>query len=179
MSEPTSLYGLMAEFTRADALVEAAQRAREAGFTKLDAYTPFSVEGLTEALALPPTRVPYAALAGGLIGGAIGFIMQSWFFVFDYPMNIGGRPLFSWQAFLIVTFELTVLGAALASLVAMLAGNRLPMPYHPAFNVSSFARASQDHFFLSIEADDPHFERLKARDFLEGLQPIHIYEVPR
>lgn len=171
------LYGLMAEFQNPHDLVEAARRAREAGYRQMDAYSPYPVEGLAEALGLERTRVPLITLIGGLLGAAVGFALQYWISVIDYPINVGGRPLNSWPAFIIVTFELTVLFAALFAVLGMLALNGLPMPYHPVFNVPRFALATRDRFFLCIEASDPKFRPDETRYFLERLAPRVVSEV--
>jgi hypothetical protein len=168
----------MAEFANPTALVQAVRSARLAGYQKLDAYTPFPVEGLAEALGFHRNRVPLLVLVGGLVGCFGGFAMQYWCTVISYPINVGGRPLNSWPAFVPVTFELTVLGAALAAVIGMLALNGLPMPYHPVFNVPRFALATRDRFFLCIEAEDPLFEAAATRQFLSGLSPREIAEVP-
>jgi hypothetical protein len=178
MAHKPSLYGLMAEFENPTDLVDAARSAREAGYTKMDAYTPFPVEGLAEALGLRRTRVPLAVFLGGLIGCVGGFGMQYWCMAVSYPMNIGGRPLNSWPMFIPVTFELTVLFAALTAVIGMLFLNGLPMPYHPVFNVPSFALATRDRFFLCIEARDPKFDRETTRQFLSTLRPGALSEVP-
>jgi hypothetical protein len=151
------IYGILAEFDNPEDLVEAARQARQAGYRKMDAYTPFPVEGLNEALDLGRTWVPLLVLIGGLIGAAVGYFLQYYISVIDYPINIGGRPLHSWPAFIPVTFEMTVLVAGLFAVLGMLALNGLPMPYHPVFNVRSFSLATHDRFFLCIEAGDPKF----------------------
>jgi hypothetical protein len=176
--EPTAtLYGLMAEFETPTALVEAATKARLAGYRKLDAYSPIPIEELNEALALKRTRLPRLVLAGGILGGIGGYSLEYWTQAIAYPLNIGGRPLHSWPHFIPVTFETTVLGAALCAFVGMWALNGLPQPYHPVFNVPAFARASRDRFFLCIEADDPRFDRHATQTFLEGLHPVGVTEV--
>ena len=171
------LYGLMAEFDNPSALVAAANEARLAGYRKMDAYTPIPLHELDEALGLPRTRLPRLVLLGGILGGLGGFALQVWTSAIDYPLNIGGRPLVSWPQFIPVTFETTVLGAALSCFVGMWALNRLPMPYHPVFNVPAFARASTDRFFLCIEAGDERFDRDRTREFLQGLHPVGVSEV--
>ncbi len=176
-SPHSGLYGLMAEFTQPSAVVEAAHRARAAGYRHMDAYAPFPVEGLSEALGHRPTSVPLIVLIGGACGGLGGYFLQWYSMAIDYPINVGGRPFHTWPAFIPITFELTVLCASLAGLIGMLALNRLPQPHHPVFNLPEFERASSDRFFLCIEARDPAFDRESTRRFLEGLQPVSVNEV--
>jgi len=178
MSDPRpGIHGLLAEFASPAQLLAAAQRAHDQGYRLIDAYTPFPIEGLSEALGLRRTSVPLIALIGGLFGGFSGFGMQYWMAAISFPENIGGRPLNSWPAFIPVTFELTVLCASLAAFVGMLALNKLPMPHHPVFNAARFALASKDRFFLCIEAADPNFDRLRTAQFLRGLAPFEVTEV--
>lgn len=172
------LHGLMAEFDNASDLVQAAHRAHQAGYRRMDAYSPFPIEELSEAIGFHHTNVPLVVLIGGLLGGLSGFLMQYWISVINYPVNIAGRPLNSWPAFIVVTFEMTILGAALFAVLGMLALNGLPMPYHPVFNVERFAFASKDRFFLCIEARDPRFDRKATEDFLLSLNPRAVTEVP-
>ncbi len=172
-----TLHGLMAEFENADALVAATNRARLEGYRHMDAYSPIPIEELTEALALPRTRLPMLVLLGGILGGAGGYGLEYWSQVIAYPLNVGGRPFHSWPHFIPVTFETTVLGAALAAFVGMWALNKLPMPYHPVFNVPAFARASVDRFFLVIESTDPRFDRHATQKFLEAQHPVGVSEV--
>jgi hypothetical protein len=172
-----TLYGLMAEFETPTALVHAAERARLDGYRNMDAYSPIPIEELSEALGLPRTRLPMLVLAGGILGGLGGYALQYWSQVIAWPMNVGGRPFHSWPHFIPVTFETTVLGAALCAFVGMWALNKLPMPYHPVFNVPAFARASRDRFFLCIEATDPRFDRHATGKFLEALHPVGVSEV--
>jgi hypothetical protein len=172
------IHGLMAEFADHEQLVTAARRASQSGYCRMDAYTPFPVQGLAEALGQKRSAVPRIVLLGGLGGGLGGYFMQWYAMAFDYPMNIGGRPFHSWPAFIPITFELTVLAAALSAMVGMLVLNRLPRPHHPVFNVSEFARASTDRFFLCIESGDPRFEAAATRQFLESLNPASVKEVP-
>lgn len=171
------VYGLMAEFSDPGELVVAARKAREAGYVRLDAYTPYPVEELDEALALHHTRLPIIVLIGGILGGLAGFALQYWTSVIDYPLNVGGRPHFSWPAFIPVTFECTILGAGLAAVLGMLGLNGLPQPYHPVFNVPRFALASRDRFFLCIEARDPKFDIDDTWGFLSRLQPRQVSQV--
>jgi hypothetical protein len=176
MSARPPIFGLLAEFDQAHVLVEATRRAHEAGYRRLDAYSPFPIEALTEALGLRKTRLPLLVLLGGLLGGMGGYALQVWTAT-TYPFNVGGRPLHSWPAFVPVTFELAILGAALFAVLGMLALNGLPMPYHPAFNVPRFALATRDRFFLCIEANDPLFDREKTPLFLRELGAQEVTEV--
>jgi hypothetical protein len=172
------LYGLMAEFDSPSDLVAAAHRTHEAGYRKIDAYTPFPIEELAEAIGFHSNRVPLVVLIGGIIGGLSGYFLQYWVAVITYPTNIGGRPFHSWPAFIVVTFEMTILFAGVAAVFGMLALNGLPMPYHPVFHVPRFAFASKDRFFLIIFASDPKYSAQSARQFLEALGPRSISEVP-
>src|SRR5213075_1300425 len=172
------IYGVMAEFDTPEQLIHAVEKTRAAGYRRMDAYTPFPVEGLAHAMGLKRNMVPFITLIGGLFGGLGGFGFQWWANVISYPENIGGRPLNSWPSFIPVTFELTILLAALTAVCGMLGLNGLPMPYHPLFNVPRFAQASRDRFFLCIEARDPRFDRDKTRRFLESQQPRGIFDVP-
>lgn len=177
MRSRTRYYGLMAEFDSPTAIVMATRRAYAEGYRRMDAYTPFPVEGLAEEMHFHHTRVPLIVLLGGLAGCLGGYFLQYWIAAIYWPLNIAGRPLNSWPMFIPVTFELTVLVAALSALLGMLALNGLPHPYHPVFNVPRFALASQDRFFLCIEASDPRFDRVATRDFLEGLGPREVSDV--
>ena len=172
-----SKYGLLAEFDSPEALLSAAKRAFAEGFRKMDAYTPFPVDGLAEAIGFHRSRVPLIVLLGGIVGCLGGFFLQYWISVIDYPINVGGQPLNSWPSFIPVTFELTILVAALSAVLGLLALNRLPMPYHPVFNVEAFELASRNRFFLCIEAADPKFDLAGTRDFLGSLGPQNVYEV--
>jgi hypothetical protein len=171
------LYGLMAEFDDPHQLVVAATRARERGYRRLDAYSPFPVHGLAEALGQDHTRLPLLVLLGGLAGACAGYGLAYFVSVIDYPLNVGGRPFHSWPSFIPVTFETTVLFAALSAVLGMIALNGLPRPHHPVFNVDRFALASRNRFFLVVEADDPRFDRAQTRAFLAGLEPSGVFEV--
>jgi hypothetical protein len=167
----------MAEFEEATALVAASQRAHEEGYRRMDAYSPFPIEELHEALGKHSTRLPAIVLGGGLVGCIGGYALQYWAAAIAYPLNVGGKPLHSWPAFIPVTFECTILGAALSAVLGMLALNGLPMPYHPVFNVPRFALASRNRFFLVIEAKDVKFDVEKTRHFLETLNPREVTTV--
>jgi hypothetical protein len=178
MEHRSHTYGVVAEFPTPHELIHAVEKTREAGYRRIEAYTPFPVEGLSEALALKRNNVPLITLIGGLTGGLGGFFFQYWASVIAYPLNIGGRPLNSWPAFIPVTFELTVLGAALSAVFGMLALNGLPRPHHPLFNVQRFVKhATSDRFFLCIEARDPKFNLSESARFLKGLSAAHVSEV--
>ncbi len=177
MSE--TLHGIMAEFAAPEQLLQAAQAAREHGYSAIDAYSPYAVEGVAEAIGLTKTRVPLVMLLGGIIGALTAYGMQWFSATIDYPLNVGGRPLHSWPAFVPITFELSVLFAALAGVIGMLAMNGLPRPYHPVFNVPEFKLASQTRFFLCVEARDKLFEAGKVRVFLESLGAISVREVQK
>jgi hypothetical protein len=172
-------YGVLAQFRTADALLEAARRAREQGYRRIDAYSPFPVEGLAEAIGFRRTGVPLVVFIGGLLGASGGYAMQVWMNVVDYPLNVGGRPLNSVPAWIIVMFELTILLGATFAVLGMLALNRLPEPYHPVFNVPEFSRASSDRFFLSIRADDPLASDRDPKEFLESLRPERTWDVEK
>jgi hypothetical protein len=172
-----TIYGLMAEFDTPTELVNAAERTRLAGYRDFDAYSPIPIEELSEAMGMRRTRLPLLVLIGGICGGLAGYGLEYWSSVIEYPMNVGGRPFHSWPQFIPVTFETTVLGAALAAFVGMWALNGLPQPYHPVFNVPAFERASRDRFFIVIEARDARFDRTATKQFLQGLHPLGVSDV--
>jgi hypothetical protein len=171
------IYGLLAEFLTPEEVLHAATKAREAGYKYISAYTPFPVEGLARAIGFPRSGVPLLTLIGGLGGGLAGFGLQYWCSAISYPLNIGGRPLNSWPAFIPVTFELTILGAATFAVIGMLALNKLPQPYHPVFNVERFSHATTDRFFLCIESRDPKFHLAETARFLQSVHAHHVHEV--
>lgn len=173
------IYGLIASFVDPHDLVAASRRAHEEGYRKVDAFAPFPVEGLAEAIGFRRNSLPLVVLLGGLFGGLLGYAMQYYSAVISYPINVGGRPLHSWPAFIPVTFELTVLCAAFAAVLGMLGLNGLPEPYHPVFNAPGFELASRNRFFLLILSDDPRFDPEGTRAFLEGLGPKDITVVER
>ena len=172
------IYGMMAEFGSAQELVQAAHHTHQAGYKKIDAFSPFPIEELAEAIGFHRNNVPLVTLIGAIIGGLTGYLMQYWVAVIAYPVNVGGRPYHSWPSFIIVTFELTILFGGISAVFGMLALNGLPMPYHPVFNVERFAFASKDRFFLIVFATDPMYDAQGTRQFLEGLAPRSISEVP-
>jgi len=176
----SQIFGVMGEFTTPEDLLAATRKAREAGYKHMEAYTSFPIEGLSDAVGFRGFRsnlVALITLIGGIGGGLTGFGLQYWVAAITYPMNIGGRPLNSWPAFIPVTFELTVLGASISAVVGMLALNKLPQPYHPVFNVGRFSQASTDKFFLCIESRDPKFDLIQTSKFLQGLHAAHVNEV--
>jgi hypothetical protein len=175
---PTGVYGVMAEFDHPEEVLEASRQAYERGYRMMEAYTPFPVEGLAEAVGYHRDRVAPVVLIGGLVGGVGGFFMQWFSAVVHYPIDVGGRPFNSWPAFIPITFEMTVLFAALAAVFGMLGMCGLPRPHHPVFNVPGFERASRDRFFLCIQARDPLFDLPAVRRFLESQRPRTIAEVP-
>jgi Protein of unknown function (DUF3341) len=179
MNPYPGLYGLLAEFETPTALVEAVRAARRTGYTKMDAYSPFPIEELSDALGFRRTKMPLLILVGGITGALTGYALQYYCSVISYPVNVGGRPLNSWPSFIPVTFELTILFASLTAVFGLLALCGLPMPYHPLFHVPRFARATQDRFFLCIEADDPRFDRAATNQFLASLNPREVSEVPQ
>jgi hypothetical protein len=171
------VYGLMAEFDDANALVDAARRTHAEGYRNTDVFSPFPIEAAWEAIGANDKRPQLLILGGGIAGMLAGFGLCYWVSVIAYPLNIGGRPMNSWPSFIPVTFEMTILLASLTAVIGMIALNGLPMPYHPVFNVPRFSHASQDRFFLLIEAADPKFDRRRTREFMQGLGAKEINEV--
>ncbi|MDQ6621363.1 MAG: DUF3341 domain-containing protein [Pseudomonadota bacterium] len=177
MSTRSPVHALLAEFAQPEALLAAVRDARQS-YRDIDAYAPYVVEGLAEALGFESRGVQRLALLGGVAGGAGAYFLQWYTAVIDYPINSGGRPLHSWPAFIPATFELTVLGAALAIFFGLWALNGLPRLYHPVFNVEEFDLASRNRFFLAIRTSDPAFDAQQTRAYLERLQPLRVMEVP-
>lgn len=177
MNSGSGLYGLLAEFDTPERLVRAARESYGAGYRRVDAFSPYPIEEAWEELGHHRSKLPAIVLGGGVIGCLVGFFFQYWVNVIYWPLNIGGRPFDSWPAFIPVTFECTILFAALSAVLGMLALNGLPMPYHPVFNVRRFALASKDRYFLCIEARDPRFDREATLRFLESLNATAVTEV--
>lgn len=173
----TRIYGLMAEFNTPEQLLDASHRTHNAGYRQIDAFSPFPIEGLANAIGFKSTLLPLVVLLGGITGCATGYFLQYYAAAVSYPINVGARPLNSWPAFIPITFELTVLFAALACVFGMLVMDGLPTPYHPVFNVPRFAMASRDRFFLCIKARDQKFSLAETKVFLEGLGPREVTEI--
>ncbi len=171
------LYGIMAEFDNPSDLVAAARRTYEKGYRRINGYSPYPIEELSEAIGFTSNSLPLIVLIGGILGGLGGFFMQYWMEVIDYPLNVGGKPYNSWPAFIPITFETTVLCAAFAAVLGMLALNKLPQPYHPVFNAPNFALATRDRFFLVIEANDPLFKHDEATQFMNTLGAREVIDV--
>lgn len=171
------IYGVVAEFDSAEAVLDAASKAHEAGYRTMDAYSPVPVHGLDEALGRKRSILPLLVFGGGIFGACAGFGMQVWMNAIDYPWNVGGRPALSWPAFIPVTFECTILFAALTTVVGMFALNGLPRPHHPIFNTPNFDRSAIDHYFLCIEAADDQFDEAGVTDFLQAMQPAAVSTV--
>jgi hypothetical protein len=174
---PSPFYGLLAEFDSAQALMDAAVRVGRAGYTRADAFSPFPIHGLAEALGFKERKVAPIVLAGGIAGALGGYGLEYWSQVIAYPMNIGGRPYHAWVNFIPPAFETTILFAAFAAVIGMLALNGLPQPYHPVFHHDRFSRATQDAFFLAIEASDPLYDAVRTREFLAGLKAREVVQV--
>ncbi len=170
-------FALLAEFRSSRALLHAIEQSRAAGYTELEAYTPYPIEEVWEALGEHKSKLPLIVLIAGILGAFTGYFLQFWVSVVNYPVNVGGRPLNSWVSFIPVTFETTILFAASAAVLGMFALNKLPMPYHPVFNVPRFALASRDRYFLAIGSWDPKYDRRATEEFLLGLEPIEVNEV--
>jgi hypothetical protein len=177
MKDP-KIFGLMAEFDDVNDVITAAHRVYSAGYRKIDAYSPFPVEELSEAIGFHKNGVALICLVGGLLGCTGAYVLQWWINTISYPINIGGRPFHSWPSFIIVTFEMTILFSGLSAVFGMLALNGLPMPYHPVFNVPRFEFASKDRFFIVVFSSDKNYDAVRTRQFLEGLNPISVAEVP-
>lgn len=177
MSESSTRHGTLAEFSTPEELLKAAEAARTEGYQKMDAYSPFPIHGLDDALGMKPTKLPWLVFAGGCVGAVAGYALQYFVSVVDYPLNIGGRPLNSVPAFIPVTFECTILFAAFTAGLAMLALNGFPRPNHPVFSVEAFKGASKDKFFLCLEAADPKFDQDGTKKFLQGLKADNVYDV--
>jgi hypothetical protein len=171
------LYGVMAEFDNPTHLVTAARRTYEAGYRRINGYSPYPIEELSEAIGFTRNSLPLIVFCAGVLGGLSGFFMQYWMEVVNYPVNVGGRPFNSWPAFIPITFECTILFAAFAAVFGMLALNKLPQPYHPVFNAPNFALATRDSFFLVIEASDRKFEHETVTQFMQSLQPKDLVDV--
>jgi hypothetical protein len=171
------LYGIMAEFDNPSDLVAAARLTHEAGYRRINGYSPYPIEELSEAIGFTRTSLPLIVLIGGILGGLGGFFMQYWMEVIDYPLNVGGKPFNSWPAFIPITFECTVLVASFAAVFGMLALNKLPQPYHPVFNAPNFALATRDKFFLVIEANDPKFRHNETTQFMKTLGAMNVSDV--
>jgi len=172
-----ALYGVMAQFDNPSRLVAAARETYAAGYRRINGYSPFPIEELSEAIGFHRSALPIIVLIGGILGAIGGFAMQYWMEVIDYPINVGGKPFNSWPAFIPITFECTVLVAAFAAVLGMLALNKLPQPYHPVFNAPNFALATRDSFFLVIESRDPKFNHDEVIQFMKTLEPVGVSDV--
>jgi hypothetical protein len=172
-----ALYGIMGEFNNPSDLVAAARHTYEAGYRRINGYSPYPIEELSEAIGFTRTSLPLIVLIGGILGGLGGFFMQYWMEVIAYPLNVGGKPYNSWPAFIPITFECTVLVAAFAAVLGMLVLNKLPQPYHPVFNAPNFALATRDRFFLVIEANDPRFSHDETTQFLNTVGAKNVSDV--
>ena len=175
----TGSFGLIAEYDTPEQVLAAAEAARKAGYTRMDAYSPHPVEGMDDALGLAPSNLGFVVLAAGLFGAAAGYFLQWYSMNVFYPLNIGGRPLHDWPTYVVITFEVTVLLASFTAGLFMLARNGLPRPYHPVFNTPGFERASRDGYYLCIETVDPRFDEEGVRGFLEGTAPVAVHRVAR
>jgi hypothetical protein len=171
------LYGVVAEFENPSDLVAAARRVYSLGYRRINGYSPYPIEELSEAIGFTHTSLPLIVFIGGLVGGIGGFLMQYYIEVIDYPINVGGKPYNSWPAFIPITFEMTVLVAAFSAVLGMLMLNKLPQPYHPVFNLPNFAMATRDRFFLAIEANDPKFHHAEVIELLKSLNALEVNDV--
>jgi hypothetical protein len=171
MNTDFKIHGLMVQFPTPDAVLAATRRARQAGYRTMDAYAPYTVEGLAAELGMKRSRIPSVVLIAAIVGAGTGFFMQYYSMAIDYPFNSGGRPYNSWPVFIPITFELLVLISSLAAFFSMILLNELPHPNHPVFNVPEFVRASQDRFFLCIESEDPLFDLRHTAEVLASLNP--------
>jgi hypothetical protein len=171
-------WGLLAEFTTGDELIAATRAAREAGYTRMDGYSPFPIGEVADELNFPRSEIGAVMFIGGLCGAVLGFCMQAWTNGIDYNLTVAGKPGVSWPMFVPITWELLVLTASMSGLFGLLALCGLPEPYHPLFNVEQFKRATRDRFFLAIEAVDPQYDAAKTAAFLAGLNPQSVAEVP-
>ncbi len=171
------LYGVMAEFENPTDLVAAARKVYSLGYRRINGYSPYPIEELSEAIGFTRTSLPLIVFIGGLVGGIGGFLMQYYIEVIDYPLNVGGKPYNSWPAFIPITFETTVLCAAFAAVLGMLVLNKLPQPYHPVFNLPNFALATRDRFFLAVEANDPKFNHAEVVELLKSLNAVEVNDV--
>lgn len=178
MKSQSTSYGILARFLNTDDLIRAAKNLSSSGLRQIDAYTPFPVEGLAEALGFQKTGISLVVLLGCIVGGVIGFTLQWWVAVVAYPLNIGGRPLNSWPSFLPITFELTILGGALSGVLGMLALNGLPSLYHPLFEIEDFRKATSDGFFICIKSTDPLFDADQIQKLLTDSQATEVWHVP-
>jgi hypothetical protein len=176
-ADESKLHGVIAEYVTPYGLLEACNKARDAGYRRMDAYTPYPIEEVAEAIGFEKTRVPLLTLCGGILGGLSGYLLQYWVNLSAYPLNIGGRPLHSWPSFIIITFEMTILFAGITAVVGMLTLNGLPQPYHPIFNHPRFTAASRDRFFLCIEAADAKFDPVETTRFLQATDAVDVAEV--
>ncbi len=174
----TAVYGLLAEFDTADGLIDATRAAAKEGYTRMDGYSPYAVGEVADALGFPRSEIGAVMFIGGLCGATFGFLMQYYLNGIDYPINVGGKPMFSWPQFAPITWELLVLTASLSGVIGLFVLCGLPQPNHPLFNVPQFARATRDRFFLCIEATDPRYDPTSTRDFLDTLKPLSVAEVP-
>jgi len=171
------LYGMMAEFEGPNELIHAARKTYEAGYRRINGYSPYPIEELSEAIGFTHSRLPLIVFIGGLLGGIGGFLMQYWIEVINYPINVGGKPYNSWPAFIPITFECTVLVAAFSAVLGMLVLNKLPQPYHPVFNAPNFALATRDRFFLVVEASDQKYNHEQVMVLLKTFNPIEVIDV--